>query len=78
MTKRAKWAVTVKKHYESYVTQFTVGVQTFTIVRCSIERDGRREARARAVFYQRMFLIALRNMGVNVPERMLPPEKNHV
>jgi hypothetical protein len=70
MKKRSAWDVTVRKRGPTYITQFTVGCQTFTIIECDIEEEGKKVARARAVFFQRMLLIALRNMGVRIPKKL--------
>ena len=72
--KPIKWSVKVKRRGGLWITEFNVGAQYFTIMECDPKDDDKYDkAKVRATWFKRQFLLALRNLGVPVTAKMIPP-----
>ena len=68
MKPKPDWDVKVHKYGTTYVTEFHVGVQGFTLARVSVDKHtNHTEARQHAIFTQIMFLKALQSLGIEKP-----------
>ncbi len=66
---RIKWSVKVKKRGGMWITEFKVGAQYFTIIECDPKHDDEHDkAKDRAEWFKKMFLKALSNLGVPIPD----------